>query len=153
MSDWSFLGVFASGAATCFVLLRGAKTIKDLWPSRAKPQLLEARNCCIFVAANEEYAEFDLLVNNAGSKDCSVLSVELRWPDGVSKDFEYKPRLPITISPGRTERITVEGYALTKESFKFRSRPKQRSVEATVVVKFNTDKDKKKKISFINRTK
>lgn len=160
MFDWSSLGIFATGAATCFALLRGATLIKGLLPRRAKPQLLEAKNCNIRsanivrdvngkdVGVITAFASFELLVDNAaGSKDCSVLSIELRLPDGVMTDFTCEPCLPTTISPGRTEHITVRG--VSDKGSRIKLQPKQHSVEATAVVKFNTGKIIKKKISFI----
>jgi len=161
MSDWSsLLGAFATGAATCFALLRGATLIKGLLPSRAKPRLLDAQNCFIRstnivrdvngkdVGVITAFASFELLVDNAaGSKDCSVLSIELNLPEGVITDFTCKPCLPTTISPGRTEHIMARG--ISDKGSRIKLQPKQHSVEAMAVVKFNTGKTIEKKISFI----
>ena len=80
MSDWSLLGAFTAGAGVCFLLLKGAAVIKNLWPSRAKPRLLEAQNCSI--SGNGQTVWFELLVDNTGSRDCAIISVELQWPNG-----------------------------------------------------------------------
>ena len=160
MSDWSFWKGFVSGAAltSLVTVLKVPVLIKELWPRRAKPRLLDAKNCCILAFSGGEHVEFDLLVDNAGgTKDCSVISVELRCPNGVITDlnkahlanFRYEPstQLPTTISAGRTERIIASGY--TNKANRFKLQPKQHSVEATAVVKFNTGKTIEKKISFI----
>jgi len=147
MSDWWFWGLIAAGIAVSLKLLNIATLIKSIWPDRAKPQLSDAQDCFVRVYKNCENASFDLLVDNAGSKDCSVISVELKYREGCITNFIYEPPLPMTISPGRTERIVVAGYAFEENRFKLQ--PEQQSVKATAFVKFNRGKIIEKKISFI----
>ena len=140
MSEWSFWKGFFSGVAltSLVALLKGAALIKSLWPMRAKPQILEAQNCNIPPLSGADKFIFDLLVNNAGSKNCSVISVELRYQECSLTQLIYEPSLPSKISPGQTVRITTYGY--TDKTNRFKLQPKQQTFEATALVKFNTNK-------------
>lgn len=156
MSDWSFLGAFTAGAGVCFFLLKGAATIKALLPSRAKPKLLESQNCSI---RNGQTVRFDLLVDNAGSKDCAIISMELQWPNGRFADLEYEGSTPFpkAIPAERTERVKVYGICVeTPEGQilkKLELDPSQTSIKGKVKVRFNTNKILDKDVIFtIERT-
>jgi hypothetical protein len=157
--DWSFWKGFVSGAAlTALAFLRGVAAIKALWPNRAKPQVLDTQKCFIDISPAVVTVKFELLVNNAGSKDCSVVLVELMLPNGrfANLDRESSTTLPKTIAAGQTERITMWGWCGKPQELNLRPlskerlalQPPQNSVEGTVVVKFNTKKIIKKKTIF-----
>lgn len=156
MFDWLSWRVFFLVVILVFIALNRVfdfiGKVRAIWPSRANPQLLEVKNC--FVSSGNEAAWFDLLVDNTGSKDCSLILVELEWPNGAIADFEGpkpidEPRtpLPATILPGRTKRVIMLGFFHGANRLKLQ--PEQNSVEATVAVKFNTGQTIKKKITFI----
>ena len=151
MSDWTLWGAFSAGVGVCFAGLKGAVVIKSLLPSKAKPQLSEPEDCFIFPTKGVYgigKLSFDLLVDNSkGSKSCSLMSVELKFPDGVVTDFVYKPGLPTTISAGQTERVNISGDSHKANGFELL--PDNTAVEATAVAKFNSKKTIEKKITFI----
>jgi hypothetical protein len=129
----------------------------NVWLNQAKPQILDAQNCIARIILNNEEIHFELLVNNAGSKDCSVTSIDLTWPDGLSADLGNWPStsLPKTIPAGTTERIIMHGWGhkmkgqgFTPEG-KLTLQPNQDSAEATVAVKFNTTQVIEKRITFV----
>jgi len=131
----------------------GAK-LKEIFWGQPKPQILAAENCNIWLEDAEQQLEFELLVNNPGSKNVSMISFGLIWPDGRKADLnKHKPSLPMTIPAEQTVRIPVWGYCREldvnegfRDRFKF---PKdQTTLEGTVVVKFNTNGVIKKKITF-----
>jgi hypothetical protein len=160
--DWVFWKGFLSGAASValvfLTLIKGIAALKSILPNRAKPQLLDIQNCCISIGPDTTFEPFwfELLVNNAGSKDCSVISVELRLPNGDISKLVWassSTRLPKTIAAGQTERITRNGQCgkpqgLNTSKERLALQPQQNSVEGTVVVKFNTNKIIEKKTIF-----
>ena len=172
MVDWVFWKGFLSGAASValvfLTLIKGIAALKSILPNRAKPQLLDIQNCCISIGPDTTFEPFwfELLVNNAGSKDCSVISVELRLPNGDISKLVWassSTRLPKTIAAGQTERITRNGQCGGKAQYgqcskpqglntskeRLALQPQQNSVEGTVVVKFNTKKIIEKKTIFM----
>jgi hypothetical protein len=158
VANWKFWKVFFAGVASAIVAIAaliGAVDIVKNWSSRPKPQILDAQNCSVKVSSNAETVWFELLVNNAGVKDCSITSISLTWPDGINADLEYEPStlLPKTIPAGLTERIIVYGFAYKfvdtfKPERRIELQPDQNSVEAEAVVKFNTGQIIKKSITF-----
>jgi hypothetical protein len=162
VTNWEFLKVFGSGvifaSAVIFFFAKGIATLKSLWPNRAKPQLLDVQYCFIVIMPDFEQFWFELLVNNAGSKDCSVISAELMLPNGDISTLVWEPstNLPKTILAGRTERITrkgqcggVEQYGRCKGKLpRPVLQPQNNSVEGTVAVKFNTGHIIKRKVNF-----
>ena len=106
--------------------------------------------------------QFELLVSNPGSKNCSIIEVNLIWPDGLIADLdtwgELITALPKTISPGSSEIIKMRGNGHKKHKAsatdwtlipegKLVLQSTQTSVEATVLVKFNTGHIAKKRIT------
>ena len=75
MSDWWFWGVITTGVVGLLALLKIAAEIKALWPSRAKPKLLDDQNCFVRLSSigGGGIVSFELLVSNIGSKDCSII--------------------------------------------------------------------------------
>ena len=171
-SKWKSLEVFLTkalvviGAITLiFGAIKGCVELKEiLW---ANPQISDAQNCFVFIPDAGEGKDicFELLVNNPSSKDCSIISIDLTWPDGLNADLEWgglSTILPKTIPAYQTEKIKISGLdhkwrelnpdtpgdKLIPEG-KLELRPNQKSTEATVVVKFNTGYIAKKKITFI----
>jgi len=152
MSDWLFLGAFIAGAGVCFVLLKRAAAIKAFLSSQAKPRLLEAQECSIELSRHAKTVWFELLVYNPGSKDCSVTSVKLRWPNRRLANLGYvgSTLLPKTIPAKGTERIKMYGSCHKMLSaYRLELPPKQNYVRATVAIKFNTGQTIIKKITFV----
>ncbi|MGA1980414.1 MAG: hypothetical protein ABSG99_07645 [Sedimentisphaerales bacterium] len=152
--------------ASAITIILGAYTLlKDfIW---GKPQLLNVENCFVSIpdAGEGKEIHFELLVNNAGSKDCSVISVNLEWPDGLNADLAWgassSTSLPTTIQVGHTERIKMSGldhkwHALNPDNpsdkwipeGKLEIQPNQKSAEGTVIIGFNTGYVIKRKIAF-----
>ena len=163
MVDWKFWEAFSSGAIaailTVFALIKGIAATKSLWSNRAKPQLLDVQNCCIKIESGFEPFWFELLVNNAGLKDCSVISVELRLPNGDVSKLVWasgSTRLPKTITAGQAVLITRYGqcggvaqYGKCKGKLQRPVlQPQNNSIEGAIVVKFNTNKIIEKKTIF-----
>lgn len=160
MPDWLALPGIALVILLLVALGRAFDFIgkfKALLPSRAKPRLLDAQGCFVRLPANRESTvEFELLVDNSkGTKDCSVISVKLTWAGGGASDIRCGPSssLPMTVSAGQTESIFMEGYCrrLSPELRKINPlpvEPRQKSIDGTVAVKFNTDKTIEQKITF-----
>jgi hypothetical protein len=162
MADWKFWQGFLAGAAamipTLFTVLKGIAELKSFFSNQAKPQLLDVQNCRISIGSASETFHFELLVNNAGSKDCSVISVELKLPNGDISQFVWakSTELPKTIAAGQTERITRDGqcggvaqYGKYKVALQRPVLQSQKNfVEGTLTVKFNTNKIIKKKTTF-----
>ena len=156
--DWNFWKVLFSGAAggalVVIALIEGVARLKKLFTNQAKPQLLDVQNCSIRVLVNTEIICFELLINNAGPKDCSITSVDLTWPDGLNADLGREPSTPLpkTIPSDTTERIAVHGVAY---EFLDTMTPKRRlelkagqPPEADITIKFNTKKIIKGKVLF-----
>ncbi|MDD5063696.1 MAG: hypothetical protein PHQ35_02910 [Phycisphaerae bacterium] len=156
MAKKKFWKYFFAGIAAIAALV-GTVDIVINWGGRPKPQILDAQNCFIEVSANTETVWFELLVNNAGAKSCSITSIDLFWPDGHKADLEYEPSTPLpkTISAGLTERIVAYGFCHKMHGFtpehRIELQPDQNSVEAEAVAKFNTGQSVKKSIPFAVR--
>ena len=162
MIDWSFWKAFSVGAVAMLVTvvttLNGIAELKRRWSDKATPQLLDVQYCFIVVMPDFEEFWFELLVNNAGSKDCSVISTELILPNGDISMLVFEPStsLPKTIVAGRTERIARKGQCGgTTQYGKCKGKlprpalqPHQNSVEGTVAVRFNTGHIIKRKVNF-----
>jgi len=154
--DWKFWKGFLFGALTLLALLVAIITGIAGLLNNADPQILAAQNCIIWAESNIQEVRFEILINNAGSKDISAISIDLVWPDGSNADIEgYKPPLPKTIPPGQTERIVIIGYCHPFDRFngfarrgKLKLQPDQTTIEGTAVVKFNTKDIISKKITF-----
>jgi len=156
-TKWKFWKGYLFGVLTTFALLITIATgVRELL-KRAKPKLLDTKDCEAFVDSSEQTVEFKILLNNAGSKDCSVVNVELLWPDGLQAQLtSFKPPLPQTLLSGHTELLSVWGYCcLSKISGGVIQRdklivpPEQDTIEGTVSITFNTKNIIKQKISFI----
>jgi hypothetical protein len=166
-SKWKSWEVFLTrvlaviGAISIIIgTVKGGAELKEIfW---ANPQILNAQNCTCIVSASGEAIDFELLVNNPGSKNCSVIEVNLIWPDGLAAnlDPDRGTSLPKTILPSSSETLKIRGWghkthrasatdwSLIPEG-KLVLKPNQTSVEATALVKFNTGHIAKKKIAFI----
>ncbi|MGA2916567.1 MAG: hypothetical protein ABSE89_11130 [Sedimentisphaerales bacterium] len=157
--DWKSWKVRLIGAVGMTAMIFGLiESVEHIFCSHAKPQLLDTQNCIVRIGGNSEEVHFELLVNNIGTKDCSLISIDLTWPDGLNADIgglghESLTPLPKTIPAGSTERIKMSGsgHKIREEGVwegKLELKPNQKSVEATVVVKFNTGHIIKRKIIF-----
>ena len=154
MANWKYWKGFFAGIATAilviFALIEGTAKVKDLFTNPAEPQILDVQNCLIFPIVNNEDIRFELLVNNPGTKDCSIISIDLTWPDGL--DAELFTSLPKTIPAGLTEKVVIKGWGHKMQGFrsegKLELQPDQTTAEATVTVKFNTKHIIRKKITF-----
>ncbi len=166
MIDKKYWKAFLTGAAatilTIFAIIKGGEELKEIFWTN--PQILNAQNCTCAAWEGGETINFELLVNNPGSKNCSVIEVNLIWPDGLAADLdtwgERITHLPKTIAPGSSEIVKMSGYGHKRHKAsatdwslipegKLVLRPDQNSVEATALVKFNTGYIAKKKIDFI----
>ncbi len=155
-TDWKFWkGLFIGFLSTSALFITILVGINEL-SKKAKPQLLKVEDCFLQVDGLQ-VVEFDLLVNNAGSKDCSVIGIDLIWPDKYKADLDsIKPPLPKTLLTGHTERIEVFGDCRPLEKSKeyglIRKRwelpPDQNNVEGTIIIKFNTNDTITRKIIF-----
>ena len=141
--DWKFWKGFIVGGLAVLALVIGIITDVAGVLKRAKPQILDAQNCHVRpFDAPEGYidARFELLINNAGTKDCSLTSIDLTWPNGL--DTELYVSLPKTIPAGLTEKVAIEGQG------RLELKSNQTTAEATVRVEFNTKHVIKRKIIF-----
>ncbi|MBN2019245.1 MAG: hypothetical protein JW749_03360 [Sedimentisphaerales bacterium] len=149
---WTGIVTTLGTIATIIAIIVGCLTI---FGGHAKPQILESQNCIIrpYDAGGGAEIRFELLINNSGSKDCSVTTVDLIWPNGLAAElgWESSTLLPKTIPPGVTERIKMRGRDHKSpngvDEGKLVLQPNQNSIEATVAVKFNTGHNIKKKIT------
>ena len=109
----------------------------------ANPQIVNAKNCRCDVFETGEQINFELLINNPGSKNCSIMEVNLIWPNELAADSDIQiitPQFPETIPTGSSEIIRMTGYGHNNRKV---------SAEATVLVKFNTGYIAKKKITLM----
>ena len=91
-----------------FWLIKKLAETKSVLPKRAKPRLLDAQNCKI----NKDLitAGCDLLIDNVGSKNCSIISIDLVILEKLKVDFfNARTTLPKSISIDSTERIEFFG--------------------------------------------
>ncbi len=157
--QWRFCEVVVVGGLTLLAVWIGMITDWLGLAKRAKPQLLEVRDCFAWVDGGKESdqtVEFKLLVNNAGSKDCSIIGIDLVWPDGNIADLEgLRKSLPKTIPSGQAESLSIWGYCRPPKSLigtiereKIESPPEQTTLEGAIVIKFNTKHIIEKKITF-----
>ncbi len=148
---WTGIATILAIIGTVIGIIVGCLTI---FGGHAKPQLLPPVNCAIRPEGNVQGVNFDLLVNNVGSKDCSVISIGLVWPDGREADLRrYEPSLPKKVSPGQTERIAVKGYCHKFDANdgvwgKLKLQPNQLTTKGTAIVRFNTNKVIEQEITF-----
>jgi hypothetical protein len=106
--DWGFWKGYASGAISGIAVfwggIKGVAELKSFWLDRARPHLLKTEKCAVNTAG---VSYFELLINNSGLRDCSLVSIELTWPNGDVATLGYEPStsLPKTIPAGLTERV------------------------------------------------
>ena len=143
--NWKFwkgfiLGGLATLATVVVIITSVAGTFK-----RAKPQILAAKKCYIIrydAPAEAIDANCELFIYNKGTKDCSVISIDLTWLNGSDIELDDMP-LPMIIPANSTKKVTIGGCS------KFEFRPeRQTKTEATVKVEFDTKHICEKKITF-----
>ncbi|MGD1042530.1 MAG: hypothetical protein ABR913_05635 [Sedimentisphaerales bacterium] len=103
--------------------------IKTLLPKKAKPKLLKFENCRITPLLG---VHFEFWISNLGSKDCSLFSIKLAWPDGSEAELGYGPSTPLpkTIPSGTlAERIIAHG--------KYQDMPDKDTILGTATLEFN----------------
>jgi hypothetical protein len=110
------------------------------WPKRAKLRFVRFEKCLV---NSFGFLDFDLLIDNSGSKDCSLIRVKLIWPNGSNANLspDKSTPLPKVIPAGLTERVIMHGDS-HKSSFE------PNAIDGEVTLEFNTHKPIKKTIRF-----
>jgi hypothetical protein len=151
--SWAVNVLAVIGAISLFFqVIKGGTELKEIFWT--KPQISAIENCRVRPEGPEQQMEFELLVNNPDSKNVSIISVGLIWPDKHKAEiYKYKPELPMTIPAGQTIRIPVWGYCRELDvkkgvRDKLELSKNQNVLEGTVAVRFNTNDISKKKITF-----
>ena len=165
MADWEFWKGFASGAAIVlaivFWLAKGIAAIESILPKRPKLKI-EVKDCSIAIGRFPawfwgEKVQFILLVNNTGSRNCSVTSVKLILPDRNFADLKAgkSTTLPLLVSTDKPEEIRMCGLCRKWEKLNDANDvpkrpdmfPKQDSIEATILININTKKHPIKRLA------
>jgi hypothetical protein len=133
MAVWEFWKGVASGVlGTVLASLSCIVAVKSLWPKRAKPNLLKIDKCIIDSLG---CVCIELLINNSGPKDCSLISIDLDWPKKSfwEKDSTFIPKKIVAYS---TERIVIYGSGV------------KGMVSGNIMLAFDTKKNIKTEVIF-----
>ena len=128
--------------------------ILSLLHKKAKPNILDAKNCSVKVSENAETIWFELLVSNVGSTGCAIVDIGLEWPSGAYAELGYEGStpLPFNISSDQTEKVVVYGFSHKRcgcgPACRLKIGRKDKTIPGKVTVRFNTNYNIKKRIIF-----
>lgn len=128
--------------------------ILSLLHKKAKPKILDAKNCSVKVSGNTETIWFELHVSNVGSTGCAIVDIGLEWPSGAYAELgcEGSTPLPFNILPDQTERVVVLGFSHKRNGIgpvcRLKIGRKAKTVAGKATVRFNTNHRIKKRITF-----
>ena len=128
--------------------------ILSLLHKKAKPNILDAKNCSVKVSENDETIWFELLVSNVGSTGCAIVDIGLEWASGAYAELgcEGSTPLPFNILPDQTERVVVYGFSHKRYGFgpacRLKIGQKDKTIAGKATVRFNTNYNIKKRIIF-----
>lgn len=139
---WVALGSIATAILAIIGLLK-------FWPKRAKPKVLSIEKCLITIGNFfpgpffQEKIVFELLIGNDGSKECSVIWIDLiLLPSGQKAELDLTS-LPINIPVNLPVKISIKGFCSKPQKShgvdkKLTSgiSAEQKTVETAIIIKF-----------------